>query len=222
MEKLTLPLALGAFLPVFLAGWGMFVLARLLARLDRNCGHLASLGFLFVTLGGFLYAGWKLVLAAAGWDLAVLRHSLFILFAPGFVLVAWAIWNTFQRSSSGTPVWVVPVIVIVVGGGAAAISALSRGGQRWFYILLGLTALAHSATALLLAWQAARRGVQLATFLLVIYWLMISAQFGLLRLPVLPIAWQWMEQLTSTIAWGAFAYAAWQLERRITRRATSS
>ena len=197
----------------------MFVLARLLARLDRNCGHLASLGFLFVTLGGFFYAIWKLLSAATGWDVVVLRHSLFILLAPGFVLVAWAIWNTFQRGSSGTPVWVVPVIVIVVGGGAAAISALSKGGQRWFYILLGLTAIAYSATAILLAWQAARRGVQLAVFLLVIYWLMIGAQLGLLQLRGLPLAWQWMEQITSTIAWGAFAYATWQLENKIVRRA---
>ena len=198
----------------------MFFLARLLARLDRNCGHLASLGFLLITLAGFLHALWKLILATTELNIPVLHHSLLIFTAPGFVLMAWAVWNTFHRGPSGTPVWVVPVIVIVVGCGAAAINALSKGGQRWLYILLGLTTLAQTATAFLLAWQAWRRGLQLAIGLLVFYLVVIVVQAGLLHLFYPSTTLQWIEQFSSALAWSAFAFATRQLEQSITNKKT--
>lgn len=218
MEKLTIPLALKGFLPVLLSGLGMFFIARLIARLDRNCGHLASLGFLLITLGGLSKAIWKLVLAATGLDIGVLNNSLFILMTPGFVLMAWAIWKTFHSRPSGTPVWVVPVIVIVVGCGGAAISALSKGGQRWFFILLTVTMVANAAVGILLAWQAWRRGVKLAGGLFIFYLITIFLQVSLTRTPRQTVAPQWVEQLNYILSWSAFAYAAWQLEQTIRQR----
>jgi hypothetical protein len=193
----------------------MFFIARLLAPLDRACGQLASLGFLLITLGGFLQALGKLILATTGWHIAALHHSLFILLAPGFVLVAWALWNTFHSGPSGTPVWVVPVITIIVGEGAAAVSALSKGGQRWLYILWGLAMAAQFAMTALLAWEAGRRGLQLAALLFLFYLLVVSAQFSFPRLLSLPLVAPGMELISSTIAWGAFASAAWQLQHSI-------
>jgi hypothetical protein len=218
MESLPLPLALEDFLPVILSGLGMFFLARLIVRLDRNCGHLASLGFLLITLGGFFKALWKLILAATDLHIAVLNNSLFIFMAPGFVLMAWAIWKTFNSGPGGTPVWVVPVIIIVVGGGAAAISALSKGGRRWFFILLGVTTVASVTAGLLLAWQAWRRGLQLVALLFAFNLVTILFQASLVRLPHQTVALLWIEQINNTISWAAFAYAAWDLERFLSQK----
>ena len=218
MEMPSVPLALEAFLPVIFLGWGLFLLARLIARLDRNSGQLASLGFLLITLAGFLQSLWKLILATTELNIPVLNHSLLILSAPGFVLLAWALWGTFHRSASGTPVWVVPVIVIVIGCGAAAINALSKGGQRWFYILLGLTLLAQTATALLLAWQAWQRELPLVALLFLVYLVVVTVQSGWLRLRPPSLALQWIEQINSTLVGGIFAYAVWHLLQRITKR----
>lgn len=218
MEMPSVPLAIEAFIPVILLGLGMFFIARLLARLDRNCGHLASLGFVLITLGGLLQALWKVILATTGLNIPVLNHSLPILIAPGFVLVAWALWNTFYRGPSGTPVWVVPVIIIVVGCGAAAINALSKGGQRWFYILLGLVMLAQTATALLLAWQAWQRDLQPTASLFIFYLIIVIAQSGIVQMLPSSIILLWIEQISATVAYGAFAYGAWQLEQTITHK----
>lgn len=218
MEMPSVPLALEAFLPVLFIGLGMFFIVRLVRQLDRNCGHLASLGFLLITLGTFLHTLWKLILATTELNIPVLNHSLFIFSAPGFVLVAWAVWNTFYGGPSGTPVWVVPVIVIVVGGGAAAINALSKGGQRWFYILLGLATVAQIATAVLLAWQSWRRRLALASLLFIFYLVVVSVQTSFFQLLSSSITLQWIEQIVNTIILGAFAYASWQLERSITQK----
>lgn len=217
MEMPSVPLALEAFLPILLLGWGLFFLARLISRLDRHCGQLASLGFLLITLAGVLQSLWKLILATTKLNILVLNHSLLILSAPGFVLLAWALWSTFHRSTSSTPVWVVPVIVIVIGCGAAAINALSKGGQRWFYILLGLTLLGQAATALLLAWQAWQRGLPLVALLFLVYLVVVTVQSGWLRRPP-SLALQWIEQINSTLVGGIFAYAVWHLGQRITKR----
>jgi hypothetical protein len=218
MEQPTIPLAVEGFLAVVLAGLGTFFLARLLVRLDRHCGQLATLGSLLITLGSFLPASGKLLFAATQLQLPVLFHSRWILLAPGFVLLAWALWKTFRSSPGGTPVWVVPVIVIVVGCGAAAISALSKGGQHWFFILLGLMTIANTAAGVLLAWQAGHRGWQLLALLFAFYVVTIWFQASLVRLPQQTVALQWIEQINGTLSWGVFAYAAWQLEQSILKR----
>lgn len=196
----------------------MFFVARLIARLDRNCGHLASLGFVLITLGGVLQALWKLILATTQLNIPVLNHSLLMLAAPSFVLLAWALWNTFHRGYSGTPVWVVPVIVIVVGCGAAAINALSKGGQRWFYILLGLMGITRTALLLLLTWQAWQRGLRIAASLFLVYLVVISLQTSLSQILSPSLTLQWVEQINITLAGGMFAYAAWQLEQSIIKK----
>ena len=216
MEMPSIPLALEAFLPVLLSGVGTFFLARLIRKLDQSCGDLASLGFLLITLGSFLHALWKLLLATNALNISVLNYSLFIFTAPGFVLLAWALWNTFYGGPSGTPVWVVPVIIIVVGGGAAAINALSKGGQRWFYILLGLATIAQIVMAVLLAWQSWRRGLQFAALMFIFYLIMISVQASFFRFLASSLTLQWIGQTASTIFLATFAYASWQLERNIT------
>jgi hypothetical protein len=218
METPSLPLAIEDFLSVVLSGIGLFFIARLIARLDRNCGHLASLGFSLIALGGLSHAIGALIFALTELYSSALYHTQWILLAPGFVLTAWAIWKTFHSGPSGTPVWVVPVIIIVIGCGAAAISALSKGGERWFSILLGLMLVAAAVTSSLLAWQAWRRGLKLLTALFIFHVVMIGVQSGLARLATQTVFIQWIEQINSTFAWAAFAYAAWQLEQSIVKK----
>lgn len=218
MEMPTIPLAVVDFLPVILSGLGMFFIARLITRLDRNCGRLASLGFLLVTLGGLLNAIGKLIFALTELHAPVLQHSRFMLLAPGLVLLAWAVWKTFHSGPGGTPVWVVPVIIIVVSCGAAAISALSKGGQRWFFILLGLATVANTVAGSLLMWQALRRGLTLLGILFVFHLVTILFQASLVYLPNQTIALQWIEQMNNTVSWAAFAYAAWELEQFIIQK----
>jgi hypothetical protein len=218
METPSLPLAIEGFLVVLLSGLGTFFIARLIARLDRNCGQLASLGFLLITLGGAFHASGKLIFALTELYSPVLYHTRWALVMPGFVLLAWAIWKTFHSGPSGTPVWVVPVIIIVIGGGAAAISALSKGGERWFYILLGLLLSAATATSFLLAWQAWHRGWTWLAALFFFHVVTIFLQAGLVRLPQQTVRLQWLEQFDHTLSWAAFAYAAWQLEQRVVKK----
>ena len=218
MESLSIPLALLNLLPVMLSGWGMFFIARLIARLDRNCGHLASLSFLLVTLGGIFNALWKLIVSVTELHSPVLKNSLLILLAPGFVLMAWALWKTFHSGPSGTPVWVVPVIIIVVGCGAAAISALSKGGQRWFVILLGLMTSGNAAVSFLLAWQAQRRGLRRVTALFLFNFGLVFLQAGTAWMLHQTVALSWLEPIINTLAWAAFASAAWQLEQSVLQR----
>lgn len=219
MESLSIPLALADLLPVILSGLGMFLIARLVARLDRNCGHLASLGFLLVTLGGTFQALWKLILATTELHSPVLKHSRLILLAPGFILMAWALWKTFHSGPSGTPVWVVPVIIIVVGCGAAAISALSKGGQRWFFILLGLMTIGNVTTSFLLAWQARRRGLSQVAALFLFNFGLVFLQAGTAWRLHQTVVLSWMEPIINTLAWAAFASAAWQLEQAVVKKA---
>lgn len=220
MNESSLSLALLDLLPVILSGLGMFLIARLIARLDRNCGHLASLGFLLITLGGIFNALWKLIISTTELHSPVLKNSLLILLAPGFVLMAWALWKTFHSGPSGTPVWVVPVIIIVVGCGAAAISALSKGGQRWFVILLGLVTSGNAAVSLLLAWQARRRGLRRVTALFLFNFGLVFLQAGTAWMLHQMVAVSWLEPIINTLAWAAFAYAAWQLEQNFPPRTT--
>ena len=218
MELLSIPLALLDLFPVILSGLGMYLIARLIARLDRNCGHLASLGFLLVTLGGTFSVLWKLILVTTELHSPVLKHSRLILLAPGFVLMAWAIWKTFHSGPSGTPVWVAPVILIVVGCGAAAISALSKGGQRWFFILLGLLLIGNAVTSFLLAGQAQRRGLRQVAALFLCNFGLVFLQAGTAWMLQQTLAWPWLEPIIGTLAWAAFAYAAWQLEAAVTQK----
>lgn len=218
MEMPSVSLALATFLPVLCFGVGLFLLAHLVIQLDRNCGHLAALGFLLITLGGFLQALGRLTLALTGLHVAVLQHSWLIFAAPGFVLLAWALWNTFHPGPSGTPVWVVPVIIIVVGCGGAAITALSKGGQRWFYILLGLLGLARTGMLLLLMRQAWQRHLSTIALLFVICLLVVSLQTSLLSWLPAARSGQWIEQISSTLAGGLFAYAAWRLQQHILKQ----
>ncbi len=220
MESPSIPFALVDLLPVIFSGLGMFLIARLIARLDRNCGHLASLGFLLVTLGGIFNVLWKLILVTTELHSPVLKNSRLILLAPGFVLMAWALWKTFHSGPSGTPVWVVPVIIIVLGCGGAAISALSKGGQRWFFILLGLMALGNATTSLLLAWQAQRRGLLRVAALFLFNFGLVLLQAGTVGLFPQTVALSWSEPTLNTLAWAAFAYAAWQLEQSVLKRTT--
>lgn len=218
MEIPTLPLAIEGFIVVLLSGLGTFFIARLIARLDRNCGHLASLGFLLITLGGSSQALGKLIFALTELYSPVLYHTRWVLLMPGFVLLAWAIWKTFHSGPSGTPVWVVPVIIIVIGCGASAISALSKGGERWFYILLGLLLSAATATDFLLAWQAWGRGWKLLAALFFFHVITTFLLTSLVRLPQQTVALQWVEQINNTLSWAAFAYAAWHLEKSVVKK----
>ena len=218
MEMPTIPLTIEGFLPVIFSGLGMFFVARLIAQLDRHCGQLASLGFLLVLLGNLSNALWKLTLMRTELHIPVLHHMQWILLTPGLVLMAWATWKTFHSGPSGTPVWVVPVIVIVAGCGAAAVSALSKGGRRWFFILLGLMIVAQAATVILLLWQAWRRGLSMTASLLCFTLVTIGVQSALALRHEQSVIWQWIEQINSTLAWAAFAYAAWQLEQSVVRK----
>ncbi len=218
METLTILLALADLVAVTLFALGMFLIARLITRLDRNCGQLASLGFLLIALGSFSKNIWKFVFAATELNIPVLNNSRLILLAPGLVLMAWAIWKTFNSGPGGTPVWVAPVIIIVVGCGTAAVSALSKGGRRWFFILLGLAVVANLAVVGLLIKQAKSRGLNQAAALFAFAFVMILLQAGLALWPEKSRLWQWGEQLINLLSWGAFASAAWQLERSVFNR----
>ncbi len=218
MDSLPLPLGIVHLAAVVLCACAFFWLARMLARLNRECGQLASVGFLLITIGIAAKALWYLLQAILGYDIRILDNSLFILLAPGLVCVTWAFWNAF-RPQGRTPVWVIPVIVITSIEGAAAVRALSKGGRGWLYVVLGVAVAMYLILAFLLIYEAWQRQLQFFAVLVGFSAITFLLQARLTLIPVPTLLWKWIEQIDVICGWAAFAYATWYLERAITHRA---
>ncbi len=217
MEKLSVPLALVDFVAFALSTIGFICLTRMIATINRECGVLALVGLLQITLGGFAKALWQILLVTTNTHPVVLNNLQFILLAPGIVCLTWALWNLF-RASGRVPVWVVPVIIITAAEGAAAIRVLSKGGNGWFIVLVGVATVANISASLLLIRESWRRGVTLVAVLFAFNLVVMLGQLGMARIVNRPVTFQWMEHLNNLFAWLAFAYASWKLDRHITGR----
>jgi hypothetical protein len=209
----TLSLALVDFLPVFFAAFGFFYVVRLVSSVFPLQGRIAFLGGLFVVLGGFIKAVWKFLMAfsAGTMDLGWMENALFILMAPGYILLAWSVWQT-ARSVQGKrtfSVWVLPVTAIVLLFLTSFyLYRLDPASPAWERILLTALVLATLLTGVLLIVFAARLKLSRAAWLFLVNLLTVLIMNGLARQPGQPISLQWIEEVINVVSWLAFALGA--------------
>jgi hypothetical protein len=217
----SIALALQDFLPVALSSIGLFYLAELAALVARGKGiirWLALAGAWITMLGGGIKAAWKLNLAVTGNNIGWMDNQLFFLLGAGFTLLAWS-FITARRYAAGKKVqsysWLVPLIIIAVFYVAGFYVRSAYPNVRWWiFILLGLTTIANftlSGTSIRQAFE--QRQIHVAIFFILNIVCIIALQ-GLTRTGNRAESMQWIEQTINTFSNGAFAYAAWALNRK--------
>lgn len=222
MNEYTIPLALQDFMPVALSSAGLFFLAEMIARTNRGTGRIASLGAWLIMLGGGLKAAWKLNMAISGNDIAWMSNALFVLLAPGFTLMACALWAA-QAQMRGRPLgFNVPAMALGISGVFLAVAAVlgmaAPAGSAWKFALLGVTTVANFVLSALCIVQAFRMGKRDVAVLFIVNIVAIIVLQGLARIPQQTIPLQWTEQIINTLSSAAFAYAAWKLSRETQAR----
>ncbi|MFC1466365.1 MAG: hypothetical protein ACFLMY_16100 [Candidatus Brachytrichaceae bacterium NZ_4S206] len=222
MNEYTIPLALQDFMPVALSSAGLFFLAEMIARTDRGAGRIALLGAWLIMLGGGLKAAWKLNMAISGNDIAWMSNALFVLLAPGFTLMACALWAA-QAQMRGRPLgFNVSVMALGISGVFLAVAAVLGiavpAGSAWKFTLLGVTTVANFVLSALCIVQAFRMGKRDVAVLFIVNIVAIIILQGLARIPQQTIPLQWTEQIINTLSSAAFAYAAWKLSRETQAR----
>lgn len=227
MPQYGLDLALYNFLPVLLTALALLCIARLACALAPASASMALLGAALVVLAGLCKASWKLILALGGPDLPWLANALFPLMAPGFTLLAVALWQA-QRKPPAPPrrPWLVPLALIGLGYGIAALRSWGMAVDRgWFLPLLALASLANlTLTVLLLREVWRRRAVWLAPLFLANLAMVFALQ-RIARIEPMTLYLHWLEQSLTALGAGAFALGACLLYRRVRRglaKATSA
>lgn len=212
-----LDLALANFVPVLFTALGLLCIARLVRTLAQADARMALTGAALVVLGGFSKACWKLILALGGPELPWLANALFPLMAPGFTLLAFALWQAQRKTPLPRPaLWLAALALVGFAYGVAVLRSLGLAIERgWFLPLLILASVANlTLTALLLreAWR--RRALMLAPLFLANLAMVFALQH-IARIEPKTLSLHWLEQSLTALGAGAFALGAWLLLRRV-------
>jgi hypothetical protein len=217
METYTLSLALEDFIPVLFSSIGLYFVSRMVKNVDARLGQMATIGFILVSIGGFLKATWKLVMAATETrvNIAWFDKGMFMWMSVGFTLLAFALWFMSEiRSGKRQPnrIWLGPSIVL----GLSLVAILFTGFpdltiNTWRFILLGVMTIGNVVMVVLLIQQARYNNLNKMAWLFLANIVIVFVLSGLARMPEQSIPLQWTEQLLNTFGQGAFAYAAWKL-----------
>lgn len=220
MNEYTLALALEDFIPVIFSSVGLFLISRMVGQADKQLGHMASSGWILITIGGFLKATWKLVMALsnAQTNLVWLDKGMFLWMAVGFTFVAFAVWFAREMRTGGTRpqrFWLAPAALLAL----TLLGILLTGFpdvmvNTWRFILLGVMTIGNVVLVILLIQQARRLAMNRVALLFLANIVIVFILSGLARIPEQSIPLQWTEQLLNTFAQGAFAYAAWKLSQQ--------
>jgi hypothetical protein len=220
LEHYSLSLALFDYLPVLLSVAGLWLLAIAMGEAVPGARRPALLAVALVAAGGLSKATWKLTWVVSARDVGLLSDLLFILMAPGFILLAchllqvqgyWLGGEPPANSGRATLAGIVIAVAALVG---AWFSTRSSEGA-WFFILLGAASLANIVVSGLLirfSWGLAQRGTALL-FLFSIC--LILALGNLSRFSAGSAPLQWLAEVLNTLAHGSFALAMWRLKPHI-------
>ena len=217
METYTLGLALEDFIPVIFSSIGLYFVSRMVRNVDARLGQMATIGFILVSIGGFLKATWKLTMAATNTqvNIAWFDKGMFMWMSVGFTLLAFALWFMSEiRSGKRQPgrIWLGPSVVL----GLSLVAILFTGFpdltvNTWRFILLGVMTIGNVVMVVLLIQQARYSNLNKMAWLFLANIVIVFVLSGLARMPDQSIPLQWTEQLLNTFGQGAFAYAAWKL-----------
>lgn len=214
----TLALALFDLLPVLFAGTGFLYIFRLVSAVLPVQGRVAFAGGLLVVAGGLSRAVWKVLMAYSGGttDIEWLENALFLLMAPGYILLAWSVWQT-ARSVQGKrtfSAWAAPfTIIVLLFLLSLYLFRSSSESPAWERLLLTAMVLATLLTTILLTMFALRLKLTLAAGLFLVNLLVVFVMNGMARLPEQPIRMQWIEESMNAVSWLAFALGARLLYR---------
>lgn len=217
METYTLSLALEDFIPVLFSSIGLYFVSRMVKNVDARLGQMAMIGFILVSVGGFLKAIWKLTMAATNTqvNLAWFDKGMFIWMSAGFTLLAFALWFVSEiRSGQRQPnrIWLGPSTVLGLSLAAILFTGFpDLTVNTWRFILLGVMTIGNVVMIILLIQQARYHNQNKLAWLFLANIVIVFVLSGLARMPEQSIPLQWTEQLLNTFGQGAFAYAAWKL-----------
>jgi len=221
METYTLGLALEDFVPVIFSSVGLYFVSRMVGNVNARLGQMATIGWILVTIGGFLKATWKLVMALTQTQTNIVwfDKGMFIWMSVGFTLLAFALWFVSEiRSGKRKPnrIWLGPAVVL----GLSLVGILFTGFpdtnvNTWRFILLGVMTIGNVVMVVLLIQQARYNNLNKMAWLFLVNIVIVFILSGLARIPDQTIPLQWTEQLLNTFAQGAFAYAAWKLAQSV-------
>lgn len=217
METYTLGLALEDFVPVIFSSIGLYFVSRMVKNVDSRLGQMATIGFILVSIGGFLKAIWKLTMAATNTqvNIAWFDKGMFMWMSVGFTLLAFALWFMSEiRSGKRQPnrIWLGPSVVL----GLSLVAILFTGFpdltvNTWRFILLGVMTIGNVVMVVLLIQQARYNHLNKMAWFFLANIVIVFVLSGLARVPEQSIPLQWTEQLLNTFGQGAFAFAAWKL-----------
>lgn len=227
MPSYSLAVAIFDFIPVAVSAFGLAILADAIGRRHRRLSVVAWAAAIAIPMGGFCKATWKLLVAAQIGDYTWLENLLFILMAPGFVAIAFALFHTRRAWQAGmTPeLATAPIgrllfwLAIPVGGALAAL-AFCPLERSWFFWLLGVTTLANFAFVGH-AIYASRVG-KLGAGVIVCFVYNLAATLTLSSLARLPDteATAWIQEGVNLSAQGALAAGLWFLAQRMKKDIT--
>ncbi len=216
----SLALALEDYLPVIFSLIGVWFLARTVYQVDRGLGMMVFTGLGLLAVGGLLKATWKLLMALNGTDVPLFSQALFPMIAPGFTLIAIAVYSYTRQLRGQSAIrwpWLVSLIIIALFGGGSAI--IAANGGLWRVPLIMLATIGNVALLLILAIGAWRRNMRgLAVGFVVVVLVIIGMSQMANNVPQ-TIAVQWFEQIAQTLAQLAFCLGTWQLTQRMAQEA---
>ena len=217
METYTVGLALEDFVPVIFSSIGLYFVSRMVKNVDARLGQMATIGWILVSVGGFLKATWKLTMALTNTqvNLVWLDKGMFMWMSVGFTLLAFALWFMSEVRSGKRKlgrIWLGPSVVL----GLSVVAILFTGFpdltvNTWRFILLGVMTIGNVVMVVLLIQQARYNNLNKMAWLFLVNIVIVFVLSGLARIPEQRIPLQWTEQLLNTFGQGAFAYAAWKL-----------
>jgi hypothetical protein len=207
----TIPLALQDYMTVIFSAFALSLLTRMAWQMDAKIGRMALIGLVLAITGGVFKATGKLILAAGGPDVAVLNLGLFPFVAPGFTLVAWALYQVRRMFRNQPPLrrpWLVPSIIIAVVG--AGVLAIGMAGGPWRVPLILLATVMNIFLLGMLILAAWGRKMWLTGGLFLTTLLIVLLMSQLAGMPDPSINMVWFMQISQTIAQALFALGAWQ------------
>ncbi len=212
----TLSLALVDFLPVLFTAIGLTYIARMVAHINSLQGSVAFVGVALTVAGGFFKAIWKLLMASSGGtiDINWMEEGLFVFMAPGYILLAWSVWQTVRavQGKKKTHTWLVPAVIVgLMFAGSIYLYSSNPTSPAWERVLLGMMVLATIITGVLLIVFGFREKLPLAGWLFILNLVGIFLLNGLARMDEQTITLQWIEESINAISWLAFAIAAKQV-----------
>jgi hypothetical protein len=219
MPAFGLDLALANFVPVLFTALALLCIARLVRARGEGLAPMALTGAALVVLAGFCKAVWKLILALGGPDLPWLAQALFPLMAPGFALLAFALWQAQRQTPASRPTpWLLALAPIGLFYGIAGWRSFGLALERgWFLPLMFLASVANLTLTVLLLREAWRRRALGLAPLFFANLAMVFALQRIARIEPKTLSLHWLEQSFTALGAGAFALGAWLLLRQVGR-----